>query len=212
MKGGCFRGLMLSAILISLTACGTIEFSRHAGPPEETLPGPRPRAERPAPSPPEAKEAISRREIHRSLEAENYSSALNLLRKEIKKGMSETGLAEEYGRAVNGLLALGERYQDQDLPEKAGALFRSAHDGFPETEEVAKQVKFTPSEILARIDACTAELMERGLVAYRAGDLDAAITTWEAVQTFAPRHRASRKALETARVQRDNLGRVDALK
>lgn len=194
-------GLLLPLLFLALTACGLADFARLGGPPVETI-----AAERPGPSPSEQTAAL-RNEIHRKLETEEYRSALNLLRKE-NKGIPEASLAEEYGRAINGLLGQAERYRETGLPEKAGELLRSAHDGYPKTEAAAEYVNATPAEILARIEECAGELMERGLVAYRAGDLDEAIRMWKTIRAFSPRHQASRKALETAEVQRANLEKV----
>jgi hypothetical protein len=54
--------------------------------------------------------------------------------------------------------------------------------------------------------------MERGLAAYRSGDLDQAITDWKLIRAFAPEHQASRKALQTAEIQLANLKKVRAEK
>jgi tetratricopeptide (TPR) repeat protein len=203
-----WRGRLLpAAILLALTACGPVDFSRRAGKPGESLNGTA--AKRTSGSPSEAMASV-RQEIRRQLAAENYRSALNLLRKEIKGGRPEAALAEEYALAVNGVLVQAEQDRKQGFPEKAGELFRSAHDGYPKTEAVAKMVRLPPPEILARIEDCAKELMERGLVAYRAGDLERAIRTWKTIHAFNPRHQASRKAMETAEVQRANLEKVEA--
>ena len=204
-------GLLLPAIMLALTACGPVDFTRRAGAPAEVRhvePAKRPASsESPAPSPPE-RTATLRPAIHRQLETESYRSALNLLCKEIKRGLPEAAMAEEYGQAINGILAKAELYRKQGLPDKAGELFRCAHDRFPKTEAVARKVRLTPSEIFAGIEDCAGQLMERGLASYRAGDLDEAIRTWKMIQAFSPRHQASRKALETAEVQRANLEKV----
>lgn len=203
----CWRNaLLLPAVLLTLTGCGTVD-TRVAVPLAETLQNTP--VEPPAPSPSE-RTATLRREVHKRLDAQNYQSALKLLRKEIKGGLSEAVLAEEYGRAINGLLDNAEQHENNGLPDKAGELFRCAHDGFPKTEVTAKNVRSTSAEILIRIETCATELMERGLVAYRAGDLDQAISTWEKVHVFHPQHQASQKALETARIQRTNLEKVSA--
>ena len=197
-------GLLPPLFMLALTACGTVDYPRRAAPAAEsvrTAP-----SERPAPSPAERISAL-RQEIALKLEAGEYRFALNLLRKE-SRGMPEASLAEEYGRAINGLLGDAERHRKKGMPEKAGELLRFAHDGYPKTEAAAKHVDATPAEILPLIEECAGELMERGLVAYRAGDLDEAIRMWKTIRAFSPRHQASRKALETAEVQRANLEKV----
>lgn len=209
MRGRWCGILLLPTLLLALTACGPVDFSGRAGAILKALQGTP--AEQRAPSSPKRRATLER-DIRRHLEAGNYHSALNLLRNEIKGGMPETALAGEYGRAINGLLDKADMFRKQDQPEKAGELFRSAHDGFPKTEAVAKGVRLTPPEILTCIEDCAGKLMERGLVAYRAGDLDGAIRMWKMIHTFSPRHQASLKALKTAEVQRANLEKVGARK
>lgn len=197
--------LMLPAILLGLTACGPVDFSRHAAGSGKSLHGTA--AKRTAGGIPETTGTLLR-EIRRQLGVENYQTALNMLRQGVKGGMPETTLAEEYGRALNGVLGQAKLYRKRGLSEKAGKLFRSAYDGFPKTEAVAKKVSLTQPELMDRIEDCAAELMERGLVAYRSGDLDGAIRTWKTIHAFNPRHQASLKALKTAEVQRANLEKV----
>lgn len=198
-------GLLLQVILLALTACGPVDFSWRPGNAGEALPSTL--AKRQSSIPSEAT-ATLRQKVRREMATESYCSALNLLRKGIQGGMPEEALGEDYGRAINGVLMQGELYLKQAQPEKAGELFRSAQNGFPKTETVAKKVNLTSSEILTRIEDCATELMERGLAAYRSGDLDGAIRTWKSIHAFNPRHQASRKAMKTAEVQRDNLEKV----
>lgn len=195
--------LLLPSILFVLTACGPIDFSRFIETPKGgsfDVPDRR------------AASAACRQEIGQQLASENYRSALEMVRKEVRGGVPEAALAEEYGRALNGVLSTAERYRTGGMPEKAGELFRLAHEKFPETATVSKRVSLTSPEIKVRIEACADQLMERGLVAYRGGDLDGAIKTWKMIHTFDPRHQASRKALETAEIQRVNLEKVRAAK
>jgi tetratricopeptide (TPR) repeat protein len=200
----CFH-LLPALVLLTLTACGPTEFfGRSSTPRKSLLPG---KTENPSSSPSSLSVTLQPK-IHLELEAENYCSALNLVRKAIKRGVPETALADEYGQAIDGILIEARQYQQDGLPEKAGELFRTAHDGFPETEEVAEKVSVTPSAISARIEECAEKLMERGLVAYRSGDLDEAIRIWKMIHTFNPRHQASLKALETAEIQLSNLEKV----
>lgn len=197
------RHLLLVLVLLTLASCGPAGFLRRSGSPprQSALAG---KTENPPLSPANVSATI-RRKIHQELAAENYRSALNLLRREIKKGVPEKALADEYGQAINGLLREAKGYQQKGLPEKAGALFRSAHERFPKTKEVAERISLAPAEISARIEDCAEKLMERGLIAYRGGDLDGAIKAWKMIHAFSPRHQASLKALETAEIQRENL-------
>jgi len=199
--------LLLATVLFTLTACGSSDFTRRIAAPWKTL---HDKCTAPSPPSPSEQTAALRQNIRRQLETENYRSALNLLRREIKGGLPEAALAEEYVMAVNGALDRADRYGERGQPEKAGELFRSAYDGFPEEKAVAKRVRLTPAKILVHIDDCAGQLMDRGLVAYRGGDLDGAIRIWKMIIAFHPQHQASLKALKTAEVQRANLEKVSA--
>lgn len=151
--------------------------------------------------------AAVRQKVRQQLAADNHPAALALV---LSSGRAETALAEEYALALNGLLKQAEGYRLKELPEKAGPLYRAALDGYPATPAVVAKVGTRPAGIAAGIESCADQLLERGLAAYRSGDLDQAIRTWKLIHVFAPRHQASRKALQTAEVQLANLKKVRA--
>jgi tetratricopeptide (TPR) repeat protein len=151
--------------------------------------------------------AAVRQKIRQHLAADNHPAALALV---VSSGLADTALAEEYGLALRGVLKQAEGYQGKDLPEKAGPLYRAALDGYPATPAIAAKAGMRPAGITAGIEACADQLLERGLAAYRRGDLDQAIRTWKLIHVFAPQHQASRKALQTAEVQLANLKKVRA--
>lgn len=187
--------LLLSSLLI-LSACGSLDPA-HLRSPSRVA---------------EDRAASARQNIRQQLAADNYRAALALVRQEVQGNLPEAALAEEYERALNGLLRQAEQYREKGVPEKAGPLYRAALEAFPERPPVAERAALPAAEIAARIETCAGELMERGLVAYRSGDLDRAIGTWKMVRAFDPRHQASQKALKTAEVQRANLEKVQAEK
>lgn len=156
--------------------------------------------------PAEEPEAV-RQKIRQHLAAGNHPAALALV---MSSGFSKTELAEEYGLALKGLLKQAEGYLEKDLPEKAGPLYRAALDGYPATPAVAAKAGMNPAGIAAGIGTCADQLLERGLAAYRNGDLDQAIRTWKLIHVFAPQHQPSRKALQTAEIQLANLKKVRA--
>jgi hypothetical protein len=171
----------------------------------------------PAPPPPAslgdrktaAEPAAVRQKIRQQLAADNHPAALALV---VASGLPEEAVAEEYVRALKGVLKQAEGYRLKELPEKAGPLYRAALDGYPATPAVAARVGTRPAGIASGIETCADRLLERGLAAYRGGDLDQAIRTWKLIPVFAPRHQASRKALQTAEVQLANLKKVRAEK
>lgn len=150
-----------------------------------------------------------RQKIQQQLAADNAPAALAMI---LTSGLPEAELAEEYGRALNGVLNKADELARREQPEKAGPLYRAALDGYPKTPAVAARVGTSSAKIEAGIDSCADRLMEHGLLAYRGGDLEQAIRTWKLIHGFAPQHQASRKALQTAEVQLANLKKVRAEK
>lgn len=153
--------------------------------------------------------AAVRQKIRQQLAAGNYPAALAVV---LASGQAEEELVEEYGRALKGVLKQADGYREKDLPEKAGPLYRAALECYPKTAAVAARVGTRPAGITAGIETCADQLMERGLAAYRSGDLDQAIKTWQLIHVFAPQHQPSQKALQTAEVQLTNLKKVRAEK
>jgi len=205
MNVRCFLLLPILFALLLLNSCRTMQVSEPAPvvSPAPTnvdivLPVRQP-AEPAVPSP--------RQKIRQQLAADNAPSALALI---LASGLTEAELAEEHGRAVKGVLNRADELARRDQPEKAGPLYRAALDGYPKTPAVAARVGKGSNEIAAEVDACADRLLERGLVAYRGGNLEQAIQTWRLILVFAPQHQASRKALQTAEVQLANLKKVRA--
>ncbi|HEY7745131.1 MAG TPA: hypothetical protein VIA07_02255 [Desulfuromonadales bacterium] len=205
--------LLLLAVLSLVSAC------RPTAPPQSSVSAPAPTpvsvpAPVLAPAPDRSEDrsaapepAPARQNIRQQLAAANFPAALALI---LASGLSEGEVAEEYGRTLKGVLKQAEGYLEKELPEKAGPLYRAALDGYPKTPAVAARVGTRPAGITAGIEACADQLMERGLASYRSGNLDRAIADWKLIRAFAPRHQASRKALQTAEVQLANLKKVRA--
>jgi tetratricopeptide (TPR) repeat protein len=194
--------LQILTVLALVSGCGSLTPSPPANPAPAAISG-SPEDRKPAG---EAAAAV-RQKIRQLLAADSYPAALALV---LSSGLSETELAEEYGLALKGLLKKADVYREKDLPEKAGPLYRAALDGYPATPAVAAKAGTRPAGITAGIETCADQLLERGLAAYRSGDLDQAIRTWKLIHVFAPQHQASRKALQTAEVQLANLKKVRA--
>jgi hypothetical protein len=189
----------LRPVVLILAVLSLVSACLPPPPPHSARLGDRKTAEEPA--------AAARQKIRQHLAADNHPAALALV---LSSGLAETDLAEEYGLALRGLLKQAEGYREKDLPEKAGPLYRAALDGYPATPAVAARVGIRPAGITAGIESCANQLLERGLAAYRSGDLDQAIRTWKLIHVFATQHQASRKALQTAEVQLANLKKVRA--
>lgn len=206
MKSGFRLLLPILAILCLLNACRSSPPT--AGPASAIRPSPTTVAiAPPVPQPVAPTAATLRQRIRQELAADSFPAALELI---LTSGLPEAEWAEEYGQALRGVLSQAAVLVQKDLPEKAGPLYRTAQESYPKAPAIAARLETSPTEIEARVDACANRLMERGLEAYRSGDLESAIRTWKLIHGFSPRHQASRKALQTAEVQLANLKKVRA--
>lgn len=107
-------------------------------------------------------------------------------------------------RVVNRLLDKADRARTAGRFQTAGELLHMAWEIYPGTA-TQPAVSMTRSEIEAAIAQCCEALMKAGLAEYRAGDLDAAISTWEGIGRFHPGYAPARNAVETARRQKQHL-------
>jgi len=149
------------------------------------------------------------REIGKRIEEKEFSVALNLIESGLSMGMDENDFASQYPAALNGVLAQALELQRLDQPLEAGSLYRIASLHFPRTAALQERAWMTPTEIDASIELCASRLLETGLLAYRNGDFDKAIATWESIATFHPDHTASQRAIETTRTQLSTLKRLE---
>lgn len=152
--------------------------------------------------------AAVREKVNRLLEKQDYPAALIFMQQEVSPGAPQSLLEDEYLQALNGTLELADNLLKESHSEQAGILFRAALTGFPRNAALGRRAGRSVPEILAKIETCATLLMEKGLMAYRAGDLDRAIEEWKKIQAFQPGHQASRHAIDTTNVQRSNLKRI----
>jgi hypothetical protein len=144
-------------------------------------------------------------EINRRLDAREFLAALKETKREVNRGTPEKDLAPEYLLALNGVIVLGQSQLIKDNPGQAGLLFRAGLDSFPKDPDLASAVDLTPAELEAKIEFCADKLMEKGLIAYRVGNLNDAIEVWKQAFAFHPRHQPCLNAIQTAYTQLKNL-------
>lgn len=143
------------------------------------------------------------------LENENYPGALQAIQDEIKSGLQEKTLTEEYVASLNGTIFQGEAMQKKGSFAVAGKLFQNALVAFPRDTELTSRAALVPEQLMANIDICAQELMDDGLIAYRAGNLNQAIDIWKQILSFHPQFGPAKTATETAERQLENLRSMD---
>lgn len=72
----------------------------------------------------------------------------------------------------------------------------------------ARALSFDTDYLNQRIKGCSKGLLETGLVHYRQGKLDEAISLWRKAITFDPDNKEAKDAIDTATVQLQNLKQI----
>lgn len=139
------------------------------------------------------------------LDKHEYAGAVNFIHEEVRKGAEEQALAEEYLQAANtSLERANELMKRAEYPGSAG-LYKTVLDAYPKAPELQQRVLLTSTQIADQLDICAENLMEAGLVAYRAGEFTRGIEIWQQIIAFNPQHQAALDAIETTEEQLSRL-------
>jgi tetratricopeptide (TPR) repeat protein len=186
-----------------LTACTTL--------PHETTALPKARIQAPTEStlPSAQKNDLARRQARQLLEKQDYIGAINLIQAEIRKGLDEQVMGEEYLQAANSSLGQADTFLKQGRYPKAALIFKTVQESYPQSLGLQKQVTASPMQLANKLNLCTEKLMEEGLVAYRSGEFAIAIVVWEQVLEFNPQHQAAQNSIQTTQLQISNLKSLD---
>jgi len=114
-----------------------------------------------------------------------------------------------YSEAINGLVGVGDSWMKQKEYEKAGLSYRKALDYYPSEAPIVRKVKLSRQEVLKKMGDCSNSLMEAGLLKYRSGRIEEAISIWEKITRFDPVNAEALKALDTATIQLENLRKLN---
>jgi tetratricopeptide (TPR) repeat protein len=195
--------LLIPALLLAVSACGSLRMPAFLSPAPDTVPAP-------TAAPTESQAALqgARQSARQNLAAGRYGTALEGLRRERESGTAEKALAAEYLEALNGVLDQAGHDLERDEPALAGPQYQAALQAYPHSSALAAEASLSRQQVSAKLKECADRLMDRGLTAYRSGDLDKAIEIWKQIGVFCPDHQASMQALRTAEVQLANLRKI----
>lgn len=152
----------------------------------------------------------SRLQIEQSLTRENIEKAQKVILYSRQEKVSELLLADLYTEVTNRLIQTAEQETITGKPDKAGKFYRMAQEIYPEDSRLQSTITLSLDKIDSNIDQCADTLMEKGLIAYRTGDLNSAITIWQEISQFHPSHTPSLIASNTARQQLKSLEMLSA--
>lgn len=144
---------------------------------------------------------LSRREA----EAGRFNQALDVCVTLLRQYPGDAAAEAAYAGARNDLKALGDRaFAGQDYA-RAGKIYALLLGRAGAFKDAHARVTFTAPELESGVGACRTRLENRGLAAYRGGDLIQALTDWEGLLVFDPGNEEFRKAVQTLRTQIDEL-------
>lgn len=157
--------------------------------------------------------ALTNEQAKRMQDSGDREGALAVWRKAIAAQPGEKALKASYAAAVVGIKVAADRAMaDKDQAEagKTYALLRKHAGAFAGLEGLGKhRAELTAERLAAAVKLCSRGLMERGLAAYRKGELENAIGIWRQALAFDPENAEIGKAVETAKAQLGKIKKLD---
>ena len=147
----------------------------------------------------EAQAYIARGEYPKALEA--YSDAY-------KKYPHNSELQESYARAGERIKSIAyDALEKKDFPA-AGSIFNLLLASDITGKDLAGSLSFDCDYLSKQINTCSEALLGIGLIKYREGALDDAVSIWKKALTFDPKNRDVKKAIDKATVQLQKLKNI----
>ncbi|MBI5419081.1 MAG: hypothetical protein HZA60_03235 [Deltaproteobacteria bacterium] len=138
----------------------------------------------------------------------NHERALEQFAAAWKENSGYPAVARDFPEALEGLKRAGDEALRQGRPEDAGKRWEAVLRYLGHPAAKGKTLSFTKGELQKEIDKLSASLMEKGLVEYRKGNLEAAIATWRSILAYNPSHAEAARSVQTATTQLQNLKKI----
>lgn len=139
----------------------------------------------------------------------NYERALEMFAAAWKESPGHRGVARDFPDALSGLKKGGDEAFRQGRLDEAGRRWSAALRHLSHPAEKGKPLPFTKAELQAGIDKVSGSLMEKGLVEYRKGNIEAAIAIWKSILSYDPSHAEAVRSVQTAATQLENLKKIN---
>lgn len=184
-------------VLTALTACGVLpqeaqNLSRQASaPPIEKTPAP-------------ARENVRlQQSVRQLLSQQDYVGALSLIESGAHHGTLFNSVY--HVEATNGCLDQARELFNGGAYDKAAEILVLVQQNYPSEPDLQQNITESPGQVQEKINGCADKLMEKGLVAYRSGELATAIDIWEQVLAINPGHPAAQNSIQTTQLQISKL-------
>ncbi len=139
------------------------------------------------------------------LSSGNYKKALEIYAAAVDKHPKNEDLLDTYTEALESIEDEADKAYEAKDYAKAGKLYTTLlKSGFGERLPQG-ELSFDGDYLTAKTGACSKMLFERGIIKYRAGDLEQAIAIWKKILVFNPSDREAKTAIDRATAQLQNL-------
>ena len=137
-----------------------------------------------------------------------YERALELFSAAWKERPGHPGVSGEFDGAVLALKKSGDAAYVQGKLEDAGKRWTGTLRHMNHPAAKPKGYPFTRADVQGQVDRLTAGLMEKGLLDYRKGNIEAAIADWKTILAYDPGNEGAAKSIRTATTQLENLKKL----
>ncbi len=137
-----------------------------------------------------------------------YQKALEAYSQAYKKYPHNSELQESYARAGEQIKTIAYAALEKRDFSEAGRIFTVLRTSGITGKDLAGSLSFDCDYLSKQIKTCSETLMEIGLIKYREGGLDDAVSIWKKALTFDPENRDVKKAIDKATVQIQKLKNI----
>jgi tetratricopeptide (TPR) repeat protein len=140
-----------------------------------------------------------------------HERALELFATAWKEEPGHPGVSREFDGALLALKRNGDAAHAQGKLEDAGKRWTGTLRYMNHPAASPKGYPFTRAEVQGQVDRLTAALLEKGVLDYRKGNIEAAIANWKTVLAYDPGNDEAAKSIRTATTQLENLRKIPSV-
>lgn len=143
-----------------------------------------------------------------ALQEGRQERALELFSIAWKERPGHPGVSQEFDGALQALKKSGDAAYAQGKLEDAGKRWMATLRYINHPATKGKNTPFTRYDVQGQVDRLTAGLMDKGLLDYRKGNIEAAIADWKTILAYDPANEEAVKSLNTATTQLEQLKKL----
>jgi thioredoxin-like negative regulator of GroEL len=143
-----------------------------------------------------------------ALQEGGHERALELFSAAWQEKPGHAGVAREFDGALLALKKNGDAAYAQGKREDAGKRWMGTLRFITHPAANSRDYPFTRSEVRAKVDQLSASLLEKALLQYREGNIQAAIADWKTILAYDPANEEAVKSLNTATTQLEQLKKL----